>query len=394
MLRPLIPPDKFSPTDQLAITCSVQSYDRLSYNTRHSPKRIEGDPVCLAVNSASAALLKSSIPFNGPAAAVKVMLDWNDNVIIDPSYEDLKSAKLEMLYAGNYTSCLMLEFGAKGNGNAGVPEAHVAKLIKYAHKALKPLLDVQKDFASGGGGGGDSGSGSGSGSADSIRSHSDLGLLFEKFINTVGQGSIVGSAIPYFYETLTTAEQTMLKKWGMRKFVETRVPQLGILYTKANTFITSEDSLGEVVIGDEDEDVIVDGAISDIESDSSSDSDSDSSSDEEDEKAPSSHFNDAFSEVISKFSHLSLDLFNPTYDSPLDLLNLRMKSTRSKKEAQLKSKVMQFLADEHEELEDTNGVYELFVKKAMRGERAKRASLFGRREYEPLQNTNPLTRPR
>ena len=71
-----------------------------------------------------------------------------------------------------------------------------------------------------------------------------------------------------------------------------------------------------------------------------------------------------------------------------------MKSTRSKKEAQLKSKVMQFLADEHEELEDTNGVYELFVKKAMRGERAKRASLFGRREYEPLQNTNPLTRPR
>ena len=81
--------------------------------------------MCLAVNAASAALLKNKdVPFNGPAAAIKVMLDHENKIIVDPTFAELKTAKLEMLYAGNETCCLMLEFGALGR-EAGIPEHEV-----------------------------------------------------------------------------------------------------------------------------------------------------------------------------------------------------------------------------------------------------------------------------
>ena len=41
VLRPLLPAEEFSPTDELAITCSVQSYDRVSNDVRSSLKKVE-----------------------------------------------------------------------------------------------------------------------------------------------------------------------------------------------------------------------------------------------------------------------------------------------------------------------------------------------------------------
>ncbi len=68
-------------------------------------------PDILAVIAASAAVTISDIPFNGPVAGVRVCY-IDDDYVLNPTYEQLKKAKLEIVVAGTKDGFTMVEGGA------------------------------------------------------------------------------------------------------------------------------------------------------------------------------------------------------------------------------------------------------------------------------------------
>ena len=343
VLRPLIPAEHFSPNDELAITCSVQSYDRMNLSERKDYKRIEGDPVCLAVNAASAALLKNKdIPFDGPAAAVKVMLDRNDKIILDPTFEELKNAKLEMLYAGNDTCCLMLEFGALGR-EPGIPEHQVATLMRFAHRSLQPLLDVQRKFA----GIGRNKSGKRSNKAAATKG-GDTGLAAAAANDDVVFETELGSFLAANLDASVDSESESESDFG---------------------FSRDHDS---------------------HDSHESHDSHDSSSSDLEKDL-----FNKAFEETQEQFGDMAITIFNPSNDA-IDLDTLRSKRYRAKQEGELKSLVSHFLASSHQDAPNHGSIFELLMKNAMRESALRHGARQDRRnlnEVRPISGAAPCLPP-
>jgi len=65
-------------------------------------------PDIVAINAASAAVVISDIPFGGPIAAVRVCL-LGDEYVVNPTYEQLKKARLEIVVAGTAGGITMVE---------------------------------------------------------------------------------------------------------------------------------------------------------------------------------------------------------------------------------------------------------------------------------------------
>eukprot|EP00611_Tribonema_gayanum_P029375 TRINITY_DN7837_c0_g1_i4.p1 TRINITY_DN7837_c0_g1~~TRINITY_DN7837_c0_g1_i4.p1 ORF type:complete len:521 (+),score=153.50 TRINITY_DN7837_c0_g1_i4:48-1610(+) len=101
-----------------------------------------GDAVTMAINSASAALMMSTIPFAGPVAAVRVgRIDGR--LVVNPDVRELAArGTMDLLYAGTETRTLMIEFSG-----SQVPEAEVIDALQLAHRELQPLLGAQADLA-------------------------------------------------------------------------------------------------------------------------------------------------------------------------------------------------------------------------------------------------------
>lgn len=97
-------------------------------------------PDVLAMVGASAALTISDIPFNGPIAGVRVGR-LGDRWIINPTYEELETSKLDLIVAGNREAILMVEAGANE-----VSEAETIEALEQGHKAIKELIDWQEGF--------------------------------------------------------------------------------------------------------------------------------------------------------------------------------------------------------------------------------------------------------
>jgi len=91
----------------------------------------------LALTGASAALELSSIPFQGPIAAVQVA-KIDGQLVINPKRSELEKSTLELVVAGSQDGILMVEGGAKM-----VPEDELLDAIFFAHEQMKPLLDLQ-----------------------------------------------------------------------------------------------------------------------------------------------------------------------------------------------------------------------------------------------------------
>jgi polyribonucleotide nucleotidyltransferase len=100
----------------------------------------ENNPDILAIIGASAALMISDIPFDGPIGAARVGLVDNE-FIINPTYQEDDKSKLDMVVVANDSSVIMLEAGAS------VIEENIAlDAIKTGHEALKPVLEAQKQM--------------------------------------------------------------------------------------------------------------------------------------------------------------------------------------------------------------------------------------------------------
>ena len=98
-------------------------------------------PDALAGLAASAAIAVSDIPFNGPISEVRVAR-IDGEFVIDPTYEQLERADMELMVGATYDNIMMVE----GEMDE-VSEADLLAALKAAHDAIKDHCKVQMELA-------------------------------------------------------------------------------------------------------------------------------------------------------------------------------------------------------------------------------------------------------
>jgi polyribonucleotide nucleotidyltransferase len=101
----------------------------------------ENDPDILSVNGASAALMVSDIPWEGPVGAVRVGR-VNGQFIANPTHAEMAESDLDLVYVGNQTDLVMYEGSAKE-----IAEADFNAALEFGHQAIQPIIAAQKDLA-------------------------------------------------------------------------------------------------------------------------------------------------------------------------------------------------------------------------------------------------------
>ena len=120
-IRPLFP-DEFKNEVQLLPT--VISYDK------------ENEPDILSITASSAALAISGLPFQGPVAASRVVY-IKDKYVLNPSKEQLKESKLDLVVAGTKDAVLMVESEA-----SGLTEKQMLDAVKFGHEKFVPVINA------------------------------------------------------------------------------------------------------------------------------------------------------------------------------------------------------------------------------------------------------------
>jgi len=100
------------------------------------------DPDTLGAVGASAALLISDIPFNGPISEVRIG-KINDKYIINPTVDELKKSKLDITVAGTNNAIIMVE----GESDE-ISEDEFIEALNVAHEKIKILNNLQLDLFS------------------------------------------------------------------------------------------------------------------------------------------------------------------------------------------------------------------------------------------------------
>ena len=124
-IRPLFPSDYF-------LSTQINIY--LISGSSSAP------PDCLAALAASAALHLSDIPFSGPIAEVRVA-KVDDLLCINPSYEALERATLDLIVAADKDNILMVEGEA-----SEVSEEEILEAMQFAHKSIQTLCELQQEL--------------------------------------------------------------------------------------------------------------------------------------------------------------------------------------------------------------------------------------------------------
>jgi polyribonucleotide nucleotidyltransferase len=123
--RPLFPEGYRNETQ---IVCTVQSSDG------------ENDSDVVAAVGASAALMISDIPFDGPIAEVRVGR-VNGEYVVNPTFQQLENSDLELVVAGSEDSIMMVE----GEG-LEVQEVDMLEALEAAHAEIKKLVAIQNEL--------------------------------------------------------------------------------------------------------------------------------------------------------------------------------------------------------------------------------------------------------
>ena len=99
------------------------------------------DPSSMAMNGASAALALSDIPFHHVLASVRVaMVDGAP--VVEPTYEEQKGSKLNIVVAGTEDGIVMVEAGA-----CEATEEEVLAAIEFGHECCKKIITGIKELA-------------------------------------------------------------------------------------------------------------------------------------------------------------------------------------------------------------------------------------------------------
>lgn len=102
----------------------------------------ENDTDVLAVTAASAALMVSDVPFEGPIAAVRVG-SIDGKFVVNPTLSQREESTLDMVVCGSADSIVMVEGMAKQ-----LPEHQIMEALKFAHEHVKELCRIQVELAS------------------------------------------------------------------------------------------------------------------------------------------------------------------------------------------------------------------------------------------------------
>jgi polyribonucleotide nucleotidyltransferase len=100
----------------------------------------EIEPGMQAICGASTALFVSNIPFNKPVGAVRVGL-IDGRYVINPTYTELKSSRLNLAVAGMEDGIVMVESGA-----SEVSEEIMVEALNTGHEAIKQIIALQKQL--------------------------------------------------------------------------------------------------------------------------------------------------------------------------------------------------------------------------------------------------------
>jgi polyribonucleotide nucleotidyltransferase len=126
VLRPLFPEDFHA---EVQVMISLISYDGLSI------------PDDLAGLAASAAIAITDIPFNGPMSEVRVVR-IDGKLAVNPNFEDLKLADLDIMVGATKDSIVMVEGEMKE-----ITEAEMLEAITFAHEEIKKQVEAQERLA-------------------------------------------------------------------------------------------------------------------------------------------------------------------------------------------------------------------------------------------------------
>jgi polyribonucleotide nucleotidyltransferase len=124
-IRPLFPKGWFNEVQVQSILLSADG---------------ENDPDILSVIGASAALMVSDIPWDGPLGAVRVGR-VNGQWIANPTHQERDQSDLDMVYVGSETELVMFEGSAKE-----ISEADFMAALQFGHEAIQPLIAAQKEL--------------------------------------------------------------------------------------------------------------------------------------------------------------------------------------------------------------------------------------------------------
>jgi polyribonucleotide nucleotidyltransferase len=99
------------------------------------------DSDVLAVTGASTALCISDIPFTTPLAAVRVGLTDDGEFLVNPTFQELESSRLNLMIAGTAEAVVMVESGARE-----VSEDEMLEAIFRGHEEIKKLVRAQEEL--------------------------------------------------------------------------------------------------------------------------------------------------------------------------------------------------------------------------------------------------------
>ena len=120
-IRPLFP---HGFRNEVQVIATVLSHD------------LENDPDVVAMIGCSAALTLSGIPFFGPVAGIRVGL-IDGAYVINPTAEQLKSSKLDLVLAGTSEGVLMVESEAQE-----LSEDDMLGAVTFGHAAFQPVINL------------------------------------------------------------------------------------------------------------------------------------------------------------------------------------------------------------------------------------------------------------
>jgi polyribonucleotide nucleotidyltransferase len=101
----------------------------------------ENDPDILSIIGASASLMVSDIPWEGPLGAVRVGR-VNGQFIANPTHAEMADSDLDLVYVGNATDIVMYEGAAEE-----ITEADFNAALKFAQECCQPLIAAQNELA-------------------------------------------------------------------------------------------------------------------------------------------------------------------------------------------------------------------------------------------------------
>jgi len=100
----------------------------------------DNNPDVVAITGSSCALYLSDIPFTTPIAGARIGL-IDGRYIVNPTYDEIRESKLNLIVAGTEEAIVMVEAGAEE-----VSEAIMVEALMLAHKEINRLCRWQKEL--------------------------------------------------------------------------------------------------------------------------------------------------------------------------------------------------------------------------------------------------------